>query len=221
MKKIVTLFVCALLMVSCATQKITRIEKYPKMYEEKPLSILIMPPINNTTKVEAKEYFYSTLASPLAEKGYYVFSPFLSMNLLKQESAYDSEMFINGSLAAFHNVFKADAVLFTTINKWKKNNITSTITVDIEYLLKSAKTNEILFHRKGELDVSCAATNNGGLLGLAINALTTALTDKIVAARRCNWYVLSDLPYGKYHPSYAKDQQIKVGETDFSGRVSK
>ena len=65
--------------------------------KKKPLTILIMPPINNTNHAEAKEYFYSSLAKPLCEKGYYVVSPFLSMDLLKQESAYDSEMFIGGS----------------------------------------------------------------------------------------------------------------------------
>ena len=36
----------------------TRGTAYPKMYEEKPTSILIMPPINNTNAVEAKDYFY-------------------------------------------------------------------------------------------------------------------------------------------------------------------
>jgi hypothetical protein len=161
MKKIILIFVSTLLLASCATkQQFTRVDQYPKMYEEKPLSILIMPPINNTTKVEAKEYFYSTLAYPLAEKGYYVFSPFLSMDLLKEESAYDSERFINADLSAFHNVFKADAVLFTQINAWDKINLANTIKVDVEYILRSAKTNEILFQRKGTLDVYCGSNSS-------------------------------------------------------------
>ena len=36
----------------------TRGSNYPKMYEEKPAVLLIMPPINKTTHVEAKDYFY-------------------------------------------------------------------------------------------------------------------------------------------------------------------
>ena len=35
------------------------------------------------------------------EKGYYVFSPLMTMDLFKGESAYDSEMFINGDLKKF------------------------------------------------------------------------------------------------------------------------
>lgn len=32
-------------------------EQYPAMYEEKPVTIAIMPPINQTTHAEAKDYF--------------------------------------------------------------------------------------------------------------------------------------------------------------------
>ena len=85
----------------------TRGTAYPKMYEEKPTSILIMPPINNTNAVEAKDYFYTSLAQPLSEKGYYVLSPFLAMNVLQEESAYDSEMFIDANLKPFNTIFGA------------------------------------------------------------------------------------------------------------------
>lgn len=82
-------------------QRPTRIRQYPKMYDERPKSIVIMPPINQTNFVEAKEYFYTTLYVPLCEKGYYVFSPYLTMELFRSESAYDSELFVNGNLSPF------------------------------------------------------------------------------------------------------------------------
>lgn len=56
MKKIILAILVPLLLVSCA-QNITRGEQYAKMYEEKPTSIVIMPPINQTQHVEAKDYF--------------------------------------------------------------------------------------------------------------------------------------------------------------------
>ena len=89
MKKNILLAVISLLLVSCS-QKITRDMQYPKMYEEKPVSIVIMPPINQTQHVEAKDYFYTTMFAPLCEKGYYVFSPLLTMELFQSESSYDS-----------------------------------------------------------------------------------------------------------------------------------
>ncbi len=218
MKKYLVLLISALMLCSCATNKDTRASLYPKIYEEKPATILVMPPINNTNHVEAKDYFYSSLSMPLIEKGYYVVSPFLASDLLKQESAYDSELFINGSLAPFRNVFGADAVLFTTINKWEKKSGLSYIKVGIDYTLKSTKTNEVLFNRCGELEVRFSSGNNS-LLGLALDMISTAVTDKIVAARRCNLYVLSDLPEGLYGKQFDKDQNTKVGKQELKGTV--
>ena len=213
------LFVCTFAVTSCST--ITRGSAYPKMYEQSPTSLLIMPPINNTNSVEAKEYYYTSLAMPLANKGYYVVSPFLAMDILQSESAYDSEMFIEGNLSPFKEVFGADAVLFTIINKWSKSTLGSMISVEIEYILKSTTTNEVLFNRKGKLnvDTSIKTGGNNALLDLAASALNTALTDKVVAARRCNVYVLTDLPEGKYAPNHGKDQSISAGGPVLRGTV--
>jgi hypothetical protein len=226
MKKIIYFALIATLFASCATTDFTRGKNYPKMYADKPTTILVMPPINKTVNVEAKEYFYTSMMVPLCEKGYYVISPFLAMDLLKSESAYDSELYLEGSLTPFKNVFGADVALFTVINKWSKSAIGSTITVEIEYILKSTSSNEILFNRKGTLSVDTSINSGGsaGLLGalvdMAASAINTALTDKVIAARRCNNFVLHDLPDGVYAPLFDKDQNTPAGGIDFSGRVS-
>ena len=90
------------------------------MYEEKPVTLLVMPPINNSSNVEAKDLLYTSISKPLAEAGYYVISPLLAMDILKAESAYDAEMFVNGSLSTFHNYFGCDAVVFSEIKTWAK-----------------------------------------------------------------------------------------------------
>lgn len=50
------LVLTAIVVVSCSSTK-TMGEQYPAMYEEKPVTIAIMPPINQTTHAEAKDYF--------------------------------------------------------------------------------------------------------------------------------------------------------------------
>lgn len=50
------LILTAIVVVSCSSTK-TMGEQYPAMYEEKPVTIAIMPPINQTTHAEAKDYF--------------------------------------------------------------------------------------------------------------------------------------------------------------------
>jgi hypothetical protein len=202
----------------------TREAAYPKMYEEKPTTILVMPPINNTNAVEAKDYFYTSLAQPLSEKGYYVLSPFLAMNVLQEESAYDSELFIDANLKPFNTIFGADVALFTIINKWSKVTLGNMISVDIEYIFKSTKTNEVLFSRKGVINVDTSVSSGLGgsyaaLIDMALSAANTALTDKVIAARRCNVYVLKDLPSGVYSPLFDKDQTYSAGGPVVRGTV--
>lgn len=220
MRNFILLALCAVLFGSCATS-VTRGEQYAGLYEEKPVSVLVMPPINNTTKVEAKEYFYNSLARPLCEKGYYVVSPLLAMDLLKQESAYDSERFIDGNLGPFNRIFGADVAVFTIINKWKKLDLVNMISVEIEYVIRSTKTNEVLFNRVCSLDVNCGSNSSGSIFGVLANIIETALTDKIIAARRCNFYVLDDMPVGKYSPDYCKDMKVPVGKRVIKGSVKK
>lgn len=214
-KTIFAILAVIMLLASCATPK-TRGEQYAQLYEEKPLTIVIMPPINQTNAVEAKDYFYTTLYTPLCEKGYYVFSPYLTMEFFQSESAYDSEMFLEQPLGTFKTALNADAAMFTIIKSWKKIGITSTITVDVEYILRSTTTGNTLYHREGIIKLDTSVNAGGGLIGsivsLAASAINTAMTDKVVAGRKCNYFVLSDMPVGKYHPEFGKDSEAAAGE---------
>lgn len=212
---IVTLAV--ILLSSCA-EIITRGKRYAKLYEEKPASIVIMPPINQTNSVEAKEFFYTTMYMPLCEKGYYVYSPCLTMEMFQTESAYDSEMFLENDLSVFKNVLGADAAMFTIIKCWNRRLIAGNLTVGVEYILRSTSTGETLYHREGLIHIDTSVnTGDEGLLetmvGMAFTALNTAMTDKIVAGRKCTALVLSDMPVGKYHPNYGKDQNFEAGKS--------
>lgn len=214
MKKLFLFLITSILLSSCS-EKIARGLKYPKMYDEKPTSIVIMPPINQTSNVEAKEYFYTTLYAPLCEKGYYVFSPYMTLEMFEGESAYDSEMFINGDLSTFKKVLNADAAMFTVIKSWRKNVIGGSVVVEIEYILKSTITNEILYQRDGQFTLNTSvSTSGGGLIGLAVSmaatAINTAITEHVEAGRQCNVFVLSDMPAGKYSPLFGVDKDMKV-----------
>lgn len=201
-------------MSSCATY--TRAGLYPKMYEEKPLSILVMPPINNTTNVEAKELLYTSISYPLIEAGYYVVSPHIAMEFLKAESAYDTERFIDGDISMFGKVFGVDAVIFSVVDRWAKVGLG--IQTKIKYVMKSTKTNEILFERTCDLylDLSVESGSGGGVIGaladLAVSAIRTATTDHIEAARKCNKYIFSDIPRGKYNIEHGLDMETPASE---------
>ena len=218
MKNYFTITIVAILLSSCAQNVgITRGVQYAQMYEEKPTSIVIMPPINQTNSVEAKEFFYTTMYMPLTEKGYYVFSPYLTMEMLQSESAYDSEMFLEGDLGSFKNVLGADAAIFTIIKSWDRNILLGYLTVGVEYILRSTATGETLYHREGLIQVDTSVNGGGGglvgsLVNMAATAINTAMTDKVVAGRRCTAFVLSDMPVGKYDANFLKDSEVLAGD---------
>ena len=217
MKNYFTITIVAILLSSCAQGVgITRGVQYAQMYEENPTSIVIMPPINQTNSVEAKEFFYTTLYVPLCEKGYYVFSPYLTMEMLQSESAYDSEMFLESDLGNFNRVLGADAAIFTIIKSWDRNSLLGYLTVGVEYVLRSTTTGETLYHREGLIQVDTSVNGGGGglvgsLVNMAATAITTAMTDKVVAGRKCNAFVLSDMPVGKYNAAFGQDSEVLAG----------
>ena len=201
---------------------VTRESQYAKMYEEKPITLLVMPPINNSTNVEAKDLLYTSISRPLVEAGYYVISPLLAMDVLKAESAYDSELFFDAPLTTFQNYFGADALVFSIIDTWAKKG--TGIETKIRYVIKSAYSNEILFDRSCDLylDLSIDSGANGllgALVDLAASAINTAATDHIKAARKANYYILSDIPRGKYSPDYMLDKGIIAEPKDVVTRV--
>ena len=223
MKRFILFAIAACLLTSCGLgSSVTRGNQYARMYEEKPVTLLVMPPINNSTNVEAKDLLYTSISRPLVEAGYYVISPLLSLDVLKAESAYDSELFYDAPLTSFNNVFGADAVVFSVIESWNKKGLG--IQTKLRYVIKSAYTNEVLFERSCDLYLDLSVNSNtstllGVLVDLAASAINTAVTDHIVAARQANYYIMKDIPRGKYNPDYLIDKDYVAESKDITARV--
>lgn len=218
-------FVLLLALTGCAPKEIIyRNAAYSRFYEDNPVSILIMPPINRSTHVEAKEIFHASLQKPLANKGYYVIPTFLSMEILKKESAYDSELLLNQPLSKFGSFFGADLALFTIIHKWDKSGIASKVYVKVQYIIKSIKTNETIYTRTGEIIVDTSVNGGygnpyGAVINVALSAINTATTKYIDVARTCNEYTFRDLPEGKYSPLNGLDGEQLAGKKNFKVRL--
>lgn len=95
MKRIIIVGMFAILalgLISCDPKYTTKQEAFPKMYSEKPLVILVLPPINQTTAADAKEYYSTTIAEPLSYEGFYILPIEVTNDILKNEGIYDSEL---------------------------------------------------------------------------------------------------------------------------------
>ena len=218
-----------LLLSACAPKMSTKLAEFPMMYEERPASILILPPINESTAADAKEYYSTTIQEPLAFAGYYTFPYQITSEILKMEGIYDTELLVNLPLSKFKEYFGADAVLFTTIKKWDLSYmiLASTLTVSIDCKLKSTTSNQILWKYTGTVVVDLSGGNaGGGLAGLIVKvvvaAVQSAVADYAPYARQANYRALTSMPYGKYHSEHNKDQQVQfVDQTPEANKTNK
>ena len=204
-----------LLLFSCGSQVlITKYEAFPKMYDEQPLSILVLPPLNSSTAVESKEYYLTTISEPLSLSGFYVMPIEIINQIMKDEGIDDSSEFLNLDPAIFNQHFGSDAVLFTEILKWDTSYavVAGSVTVQIMFLLKSSHTGEVLWSYNEQVTVNTTGDNDiggsmGFLLALVETAIKTAVQDYIPIAKDVNNIAISTLPVGKYHSKHNLDQE--------------
>jgi hypothetical protein len=197
----------------CASPHIiSKQEAFPKMYQEKPNSILVVPAVNRSTAADAPELYATTILQPLAEAGYYVLPIPLVDQQLAAEGIVDGEQLKHVDIHKFKQLFGADAVLFVTINQWDTNYYltSSNVTVGADFDLISTHDGSLLWHYKNQVVVNTSG-NTGNILGnLIATAINAAITDYVPIARQVNNTVISTLPFGHYHARYLADQKDEV-----------
>jgi hypothetical protein len=214
--KLVTAFLLLAMVIilgGCVKQ-VTKQERFPSMYEEKPASILILPPMNESTAADAKEYYTTTIQEPLSLNGFYTFPVPVTNEILKMEGIYDTEMLYNAPLNKFKEYFGADAVLFTTIKKWDLVYLVlaGSLTVSFDSEIKSTTSNQTLWKYNGTVVVDLSG---GGpvadpvslVLNVVVTAINCAAADYVQYAKIANYQSFAAMPAGKYHPRYLKDQE--------------
>jgi hypothetical protein len=214
---LLSIFLVSIFAACAGPTMVTKAAKFPLMYEEKPVSILILPPMNETTAADAKEYYSTTIQEPLAYSGFYTLPYPITSEILKMEGIYDAETLMNVPLLKFREFFGADAVLFTTIKKWDVSYavLASNLTVSIDCLLKSTKSDQILWKYSGTVVVDLTGGGDtSSLIGLVAKAITTAINtavaDYVPYARQTNYLALTSIPAGKYSFQHDKDQLVQI-----------
>lgn len=216
------LVLAMLVLTGCAKQPMsTKAELFPLMYDNEVRSILVLPPINESTAADAPLYYSTTIQEPLVGSGYYVVPYEISADILARESITDGQQIYDMPLQSFKDFFGADAVLFTRIKKWDTAYvvIASTLTVAVECELKSTKTSESLWNYSGTVVIDLTGHNTAGGLGgliaqVVITAINTAAADYVPYAKQANYYALSAMPAGPYSTFYRKDADAPVAMQD-------
>lgn len=190
---------------------------YTKFFDHQPRSILVVPPANKTTAVDAPAVFLTTVSAAFAERGYYVFPVFLVQAILTDLGATDEGAIATVPPDKFKEVFGTDSILYVTITDWTTSYIVlaSNIIVGAEYRLVDAATGDILWTHK-ERVVHNSGGGGGGLIGaLVVAAVQAAITATTVQYRpiaiQANEFAANrsgyGLPAGPYHPEFQKDHE--------------
>ena len=134
---------------------------YTNFRANPPRSILVLPPLNNSTDMHATYGYLSTITRPIAEMGYYVFPVAVVDQVMKENGMPTAGEMHQVSLQKVHEVIGADAVLYVTLKQYgsKYQLITSTTTVAAEAKLVDVKTGSLLWAGKVTLAQSSSSGN--------------------------------------------------------------
>jgi hypothetical protein len=156
---------------------------YSAFRQHQPKSILVLPPLNNTSDLRAT---YSVMASttlPLAEAGYYVFPIALVDQTFKENGLVNPGEMHQASPRKLNEIFGADAVLYITVTNYGATSALagSNIVVSAEAALIDTRTSTKLW--EGRASASDAEgkqnQNQTGLVGLLIQGIINQVANSV------------------------------------------
>lgn len=218
MKNIILSLVAVMFIAGCATVPVeprgTR-----KFNAARPVSILVVPVVNETMDVKAPDFFLTTVSQPIAEQGYYVFPVHMVKRVLEENGLYDANLVHNASAVKLASLFGADAVMYIIIKNWESHYavLSTTVAVSLDYTIKDGYTGETLWHKVKSKTYSTNANSNSGnpladLIAEAVVAACTKAFDDghyVALATQTNNEVLSSTQTGLAYGPYLVNHNLK------------
>ncbi len=232
-----TMFPAAKLPVLPAAVATTKGAQFPRMYEEKPVTVLVWPPINTTGEAEAAYYYSSTAGIELMRAGYYPLPVDFVRAVLGALSADESARLEREPISTLKALFHVDAVLMTTLYRWQpRDPISQNFEVDFHAALLSTQSSAVLWDSVERRTVGAMGSGDVGRpSGLPTAGVTAAVfpglisptngaatasppagtgqlipQDYMIDPTRGFIGMFKTLPVGKYHGQFMKDQAVAI-----------
>lgn len=197
-------FVFAVLLGGCATLPP---KDYTLFQKSNPRSILVLPPINESTEIIAPYSVLSTTVQPISEQGYYVIPVVLADHLLKENGLSLPAEMHQAPLDKLQSVFGADAVLYIVIEQYgsKYQIFASNAVVHARARLVDAREGTEIW--QGRVDF--IAQGQSGLIEALVTQVLNKLIDQAhIAASMASVQLLATpgqgFPKGPRSPEYGK-----------------
>jgi len=147
---------------------------YSAFKASKPVTLLVMPPINESPDVKATPGTWSHATRPLAEAGYYVLPVTLVDETLKQNGIQTAAQAQEIPYTKLREVFGADAVVYLKVMRYGTSYriIDSETRVEVEGRVVDLRTGQELWVGKAfASSAEQAQQAQGGLVGLLVTAI--------------------------------------------------
>ncbi|MDN7957682.1 DUF799 domain-containing protein [Burkholderia orbicola] len=209
----------AALLSACA-QPVQRPD-YTAFKKSQPRSILVLPPVNETTDVGATYGVLSQMTLPLAESGYYVVPVAVMDETFKQNGLTNATDIQATSPAKLREIFGADAALYSKITQYGSvyQLVDSTTIVSVSAKLVDLKNGDVLWQGEGRATGKEVGNNMsvnafgivGALVQAAVKQVAHSLTDEahdvagLTSSRLLSAGPPNGLLYGPRSPKYGTD----------------
>lgn len=178
-----------------------------------PRSILILPPLNESTALEGTYGYLSTVSRPVAELGYYVFPVAVVDEMLKENGLPTPGEMHQVPLAKFLEITGADAVLYPVLHHYGNQYqlVSSETVVDVSARLVDTRTGLTLWENTA---VGRSGSNSSG--NLLADLIAAAVVQAIASntdpghnvSRMANQQLFStkkrELPPGPHDPRHGQ-----------------
>ena len=190
---------------------------YTAYKRNRPVSMLVLPPLNETPEVVATYGVLSQVTFPLAEAGYYVVPVSLMDETFRQNGLNNPAEIHDVSPQKLREIFGADAAVYIKITQYGTSYaiVASDTRVTVQARIVDLRTGDLLWQGSASAASSeNKSSNQGGLVGLLVQAIVTQIVEtaadtSIVYAGIASQRLLSPRPngilYGPRSPNYQKD----------------
>lgn len=184
---------------------------YTNFREHPPRSILVLPPLNESSAVEGTYGYLSTVTRPIAERGYYVFPVAVIDQFMKANGLPTAGDMQQAPLAKVREVTGADAVMYLKLKDYGSHYhlLTDVTVVSVEARLVDTRTGVLLWAGNGTAEQASQGTGNlfGDMIAAALVQAINKKTDhahQVSRLANANMFFpdSTGLPYGPYSPKY-------------------
>jgi hypothetical protein len=181
-----------------------------------PRSILVLPPLNESTAVQGTYSYLSTVTRPIAELGYYVFPVAVIDQFLRENGMPTAGEMHQVPLGKVLEILGADAVLYVTLEQYGNHYqvVNSATVVRLRARLVDTRTGLLLWEGRGMAEENSGGSGNilGDLISAALTQAIKSGTDAahgVCAEANADLFYQKDhgLLYGPYSPEFGQEKK--------------